>query len=256
MAASVTETRSRVAEALGFWLVTLLICAVAGLASYKFGRDWIGDRLGGNVKPTLTTQELANRVSSGAQGTEPSTPDKTLDATPQPPPEKAVVDIKPTQATVQDKQSLRVDGQTSGDKPSTASQATDTKDSANSDAPSTDDDSASKASGASARAPHSDRAAGVSKPRAHEPSVPSKPPATAGGDRFTVRAGSFADRGNADRLVAKLRAQGYQPFVSRVMRDGREYHRVNVASVADRNEALKLRGELRAEGYAADVSGE
>ena len=32
-------------EALGFWLIVLLICVIAGLLSYQAGRNWVGQRL-------------------------------------------------------------------------------------------------------------------------------------------------------------------------------------------------------------------
>jgi len=244
MAANATEGRSRVTEALGFWLVTLLICGIAGLASYKFGRDWIGDRLGGEVRPVLTTQELADRVGSGVQDETPTDTPRPA-ATAQPPPEKAVVDVTATAPTVDDRQRLRLEGNREGPPPrddsasSTDRTMTDTREPSAGESDSPPKPPASDAPG--------------ERPHPKAPSAAKSGTEEAAG-RYTVRAGSFAERANADRLVAKLRAQGYQPFVSRVVKDGREYHRVNVATVSGKDEALKLRNELRSGGYAADVS--
>jgi cell division protein FtsN len=247
MAANATEGRSRVTEALGFWLVTLLICGIAGLASYKFGRDWIGDRLGGEVKPILTTQELAHRVGAAAQDEPPT--DSPPSATPaEPPPQKAVVDITPVAPTVEDRQQLRLEGHRQG--------AASRDDSASAGKPdSTDTEKPGASGGDSASQPDVPDTA-AQQAHQKEPSAPATPAAEESAGRYTVRAGSFADRANADRLIAKLRAQGYQPFVSRVVKDGREYNRVNVATVAGKEDALKLRSELRSAGYAADISSE
>jgi cell division protein FtsN len=72
-----------------------------------------------------------------------------------------------------------------------------------------------------------------------------------------VRAGSFRDRKNAERVRDELRAQGYSPYLTTVVKDNEEYTRVNVGSYDDRDKALELRGELRGEGYGdAGVSTE
>jgi cell division protein FtsN len=274
MAANVTEGRSRVVEALGFWLVTLLICATAGLASYKFGRDWIGDRLGGDVKPVLTSQELATRVGSGqpdpakADATDTAAPaDEAPSALPAAePPSKPVVEVKPTTPSVEDRQQLRLDergeeGSTGGEPPEDREPAAD-EPGANSRAHAPDEraepDTPKPAE--TPKPPKEERRAGrprpepsirEEKPEPREPSVP-----TSSGARFVVRAGSFAERGNAERLAAKLRARGYQPYISRITKDGRPYLRVNVASYRARDEAVKLRDELRAGGHSADVASE
>jgi cell division septation protein DedD len=247
MAANVTEARNRVVEALGFWFVTLLICAIAGLASYKFGRDWIGDRIGGDVKPILTTQALVDRMGGGEAEPEPAA-NSPATGPAQPPPEKAVVEVTPTTPTTEDRQKLRVEGErgaADSGQPSSRRESSDEADTPRRSAEEERDPAPPRA-----RRPEA-------KPRESEPAVPTKPEVTPStGGEYTVRAGSYAERANADRMVAKLRAQGYQPFVTRIVKDGREYHRVNVATVPDRDEALKLRGELRSAGYDADVSGD
>jgi cell division septation protein DedD len=65
-----------------------------------------------------------------------------------------------------------------------------------------------------------------------------------------VRAGAFAKRANAESVAKELRAKGYSPYLTTVVRDNVEYTRVNVGSYDDRDDALKLRGELRGEGYS------
>ena len=38
-----TEQQRR--ETIGFWLIVLLICVIAGIVSYQAGRNWVGERL-------------------------------------------------------------------------------------------------------------------------------------------------------------------------------------------------------------------
>ena len=236
MAATASDRRSRVVEALGFWLITLLICAIAGFASYRFGREWIGDRLGSDVKSVMTKDDLADRINDDALTGDAEEDD--AEAIPDEPPEEAQVEVETVSLTGEDEAALedqedRPASERDDDEPDDDEEASAREDDDEADAPS------------EPRVPEDDD-------EADEPSVQIE---TGGGDgKFIVRAGSFGKRDNADALVQELRAKGYQPFTSTATVDGREYTRVNVATYGERDEALKLRGALRSEGYDADVS--
>jgi len=234
MAAAASDRRSRVVEALGFWLITLLICAIAGFASYRFGREWIGDRLGSDVKSVMTKEDLADHINDDALTGDAEEDD--AEAIPDEPPEEAQVEVETVSLTGEDEAAL----ENEQDRPASEGDADEPDDDEEASA-GEDDDEADATSEPS-----------VPDDDADEPRVPVE---TGGGDgKFIVRAGSFGKRDNADALVQELRAKGYQPFTSTATVDGREYTRVNVATYGERDEALKLRGALRSEGYDADIS--
>lgn len=81
--------------------------------------------------------------------------------------------------------------------------------------------------------------------------APAPTPATAGA-RFAVQIGSFANRTNAEGLVAKLREGGFPAFMSPTVR-GQKLYRVRVGPVADRAEAQLLATRLAAAGNAGAV---
>jgi cell division protein FtsN len=233
-AAQPSERRARYAEALLFWAITLVVCAGAGFGSYRYGRSWIGDRLGDDVKPVLTSDQLSSRVTPEAFERNASEPGS--DAAEEPPKE-AVVEVKASGLDEADK--AKLEAEKSGGK--TAVEPDESEDSAESDEASTEDDT--EPSGEADRP--------ESEPRRTERA------ASAESGRYVVRAGSFRDRKNAERVRDELRAQGYSPYLTTVVKDNEEYTRVNVGSYDDRDEALKLRGELRGEGYGdAGVSTE
>lgn len=254
MATTASERRSRVVEALGFWFITLVICAAAGLGSYRFGRQWIGDRLGGDVKSVLTSDELASRVNDGAfvgggAGEGADVPDE--------PPAKAVIEVEPRPVSAQDRQKLRFDKKRDAEKPANR----DTRPAEDEEqAEAEDEPEASREDAPAERrserppAPRPDRPA-VPQPERPPAREPERPEARGGGDHV-VRAGSFKQANNAERLVEELRSRGYQPFVTETVVDGVKYHRVNVARYNDRDKAFELRGELRADGYPAEISSE
>jgi cell division septation protein DedD len=241
MATTASERRSRVVEALGFWFITLVICAAAGLGSYRFGRQWIGDRLGGDVKSVLTSDELADRVSEKAfSGGEAGPETDVLDE----PPAKAVVEVESAGVSSEDRQKLRYEKKRDADEaPVTEREA--------------DKDEPKGEAGTEKEKPQPVADAEPASNRAERPAVPEPSRAAdRGGRENVVRAGSFSKSVNAERLVDELRSKGYQPFVTETVVDGVTYHRVNVARYDDRDKALELRGELRADGYPAEVSSE
>ena len=242
MATTAPERRSRVVEALGFWFITLVICAAAGLGSYRFGRNWIGDRLGGEVKSVLTSDELASRVNEEAFG---GSDEADASDVPDEPPEKAIVEVESTPVTTGDRQRLRL-GKERG-----------TRDSATDDSASDEGDDEATPADSGEEEAEPEPSTPEAKPET-EPATSSGAARTSeGGTReHVVRAGSFTKSGNADRLVDELRGKGYQPFVTETVVDGVTYHRVNVARYDEKEKALDLRGELRGEGYPAEISAE
>jgi cell division septation protein DedD len=243
MATTVPDRRSRVVEALGFWFITLVICAVAGLASYRFGRQWIGDRLGGDVKSVLTSDELADRV-----GPEAFADGDVEDAgkVPEEPPKEAIVEVQRTEVSTRDKQRLRLERQRSEEKG--AGDSKPSEDEKREEKPDTSDSDGAEADRAREEA---------AIPRAERKAAPEpQPTADRPAREHVVRAGSFTKSDNAQSLVKELRAKGYQPFVTETVVDGVTYRRVNVARYEERDGALELREELRADGYPAEVSSE
>ncbi len=242
MATTASERRSRVVEALGFWFITLVICAAAGLGSYRFGRQWIGDRLGGDVKSVLTSDELADRVSEealagGEAGQWADVPDE--------PPAKADVQVESAGVSLEDRQKLRHEKKRDADEGAGTENEAAEEQPADAAGP----EKREKPEAADDEESASDR---EERPAAPEPSRA----ADRGGREHVVRAGSFTKSANAERLVDELRSKGYQPFVTETVVDGVTYRRVNVARYGDRDRALELRGELRADGYPAEVSSE
>jgi len=75
------------------------------------------------------------------------------------------------------------------------------------------------------------------------PSIPELP------SRFHVQAGAFDDRGNAEALMARLRARGFAVTLV----EGPPY-RVWVGGYLDRSTAERLSGNLRAAGFEATLS--
>ncbi|OHD70796.1 MAG: hypothetical protein A2177_02110 [Spirochaetes bacterium RBG_13_68_11] len=73
------------------------------------------------------------------------------------------------------------------------------------------------------------------------------PPA---GKTFSVQAGSFQMRENADELVKDLSRAGFEPLVREASVQGRTLYRVFAATGLDRDSAARLLERLRAAGYA------
>ncbi len=261
MATTVSERRSRVVEALGFWFITLVICAAAGLGSYRFGRQWIGDRLGGDVKSVLTSEELASRVSDEAlSGGDPG---QGADV-PDEPPAKAVVEVAPTTVSVQDQQKLRFQNERerrdSGSRDS-GPERSDVEDEDEAEADVDKDRTERSSEGGRTERPVARPVAPPAarpdrQPEKQPAKQPEKQPEAVGESEHVVRAGSFTKADNAERLVEELRSKGYQPFVTETVVDGVRYRRVNVARYNDRDKAFDLRRELRADGYPAEISSE
>jgi len=226
-----SERRARYAEALLFWALTLVVCAGAGYGSYRYGRSWIGDRLGDDVKPVLTSEQLASRVTPEAF--ERTSPDEESDATEEPPKE---AEIEVHAASLDEADKAKLEAEKSGAK-----------------ATAEPDESA----GPEGSADTEDAEADSERPAEREqpPRTADKPRGGAdeeaeGSGRYVVRAGAFKDRANAERVRDELRRQGYSPYLTTVVKDNVEFTRVNVGSYPKKDEALRLRGELQSAGYS------
>lgn len=71
---------------------------------------------------------------------------------------------------------------------------------------------------------------------------------------YSVVAGSFTDPTNAEAEVSRLSAQGYKPYIVKVQREGKTFHRVCVGSFAEQREAARLRDKLTDAGTPASLA--
>jgi DedD protein len=78
------------------------------------------------------------------------------------------------------------------------------------------------------------------------------PPAAAAPGTLMVQLGSFASRGNAERLARQLRAQGFSVGVSQGS-SGRHLYRVRAGPVNDRAAATELAQQLRSAGHSGSI---
>jgi DedD protein len=81
-----------------------------------------------------------------------------------------------------------------------------------------------------------------------EAAVPSPAPPHGAAATWTVQLGTFGNRENAARLVATLKAHGFNASVSEATRSGHKLFRVRVGAERDRAAAQKLQARLRAAG--------
>lgn len=84
-------------EALGFWLVTLIICGIAGLVSYQVGKNWVGKRLANAVSNQHI--EIKPQVV-GADSTEEPGEDSEI------PPAEAQIEMEPRAPTEAERRDL------------------------------------------------------------------------------------------------------------------------------------------------------
>jgi cell division septation protein DedD len=78
-------------------------------------------------------------------------------------------------------------------------------------------------------------------------------PATTARGGFSVQVGAFGSEATARKLVNELQAAGFRPYISPLARPGKTLHRVRVGPVADRAEADKLAARLKARGLPVSV---
>ena len=100
------------------------------------------------------------------------------------------------------------------------------------------------------------------KPAVKVPTEPAKPAATT--DKvaaatesttgmWAVQLGSFSNQGNAERLAADLRKQGYAAFLSQLQTGSGELHRVRIGPQKDRDSAESVAAKLSSAGHKGQV---
>ena len=70
---------------------------------------------------------------------------------------------------------------------------------------------------------------------------------------WSVQLGSFANRGNADKLVGQLKAQGYGAYVAPQGSGRSQRYRVRIGPSTDRTGAEHLLARLKGQGHAASI---
>ncbi len=70
---------------------------------------------------------------------------------------------------------------------------------------------------------------------------------------YAVQLGSFSDQGNANRLAASLRDQGYAAFLSQLQTDSGALHRVRIGPQKDRVGAEAIAAQLVKTGHKGQV---
>jgi DedD protein len=65
-----------------------------------------------------------------------------------------------------------------------------------------------------------------------------------------VQLGSFASAQNANKLLRELTAQGYSAYIVESRSGGRMQHKVRIGPEADRGAAERILVKLRADGHS------
>jgi len=79
------------------------------------------------------------------------------------------------------------------------------------------------------------------------------PSPIAGADRYSVQVGSFKNKRNADKLVKKLAARGYESYVEIPVFSGDKFYRVRVGKFSSKEATSKTASRLESEGYRVKV---
>jgi DedD protein len=119
-------------------------------------------------------------------------------------------------------------------------------------------DSAAPASAPAASAAETPEAASAPAVESAAPSAPTRkldsPAAAPTSTRdWAVQLGSFANRGNAENLVHKLKAQGFQVYDSAIGAGQAQRFRVRVGPLSDRAAADRTLAKLKALGHSSSV---
>lgn len=70
---------------------------------------------------------------------------------------------------------------------------------------------------------------------------------------YSVQAGSFKSKRNADRLARKLAAHGYKSYVEISVSAGDKFYRVKVGKLVSKEEASRIASRLESDGYLAKI---
>jgi cell division septation protein DedD len=209
-------------EAMSFWLIVMVLATAAAAISFRVGRDWLGRKLSSvevsGGAPRIVAQTKVDPEEAARAEVEAKAPANAVVTTE----DRAPTD--PERQKIESDQALK--------EPQDGAQLNQSK--AKPDKSAGDDDTG---------------AASGDKGSTKSASAPAKK------GKYVVTAGSYADEANASRVLAKLAAKGYSPYMETVHRGGKTLHRVNVAEVRDRDRAEEMRDELAGSGIAAGISG-
>ena len=73
------------------------------------------------------------------------------------------------------------------------------------------------------------------------------------GGYFSIQAGYFKDRANAERLSRKLSGKNYDTFVEKAIDAGQAYYRVKAGRYGSKDEAKKAAAALKKLGYSTKI---
>ena len=85
------------------------------------------------------------------------------------------------------------------------------------------------------------------------PANPSNPAAAAAKGGWSVQVGAFGSSATASKLVADLKGDGYNAYLSPISKGGKTLHRVRVGPEAARPDADRLAAKLKGRGLPATV---
>lgn len=86
-----------------------------------------------------------------------------------------------------------------------------------------------------------------------KPPETSTQPATSTSGMWAVQMGSFSNKGNAEKLAADLRKQGYAAFLSQLKTSSGQLHRVRIGPQKDRDSAEAMAARLLKVGHKGQV---
>ena len=216
---------------LGFWALTLTVALVLGAGAFAVGKYLVGGML------------KHSEVDQGAPRIVVQNPDDSqTESTPNagPPPREAVVKMAQREPTEAEKQEVELAHPQDGAQLNQQEHSADSPD-------------ASTGSDSKPLGDHPATAAGTDQGDGASPKQ-AKPAAGARPGAYSVVTGSFADPANADKEVSRLVAQGYKPYVTKVKREGKTFHRVCVGAFGDQDKAVRLRDRLVGDGTQAAVT--
>ncbi|NPV45401.1 MAG: SPOR domain-containing protein [Armatimonadetes bacterium] len=225
-----SRRRAAPRDILVFWITVACLAVALGAAGFAVGKYLIGGMVGGSEVDTGAPEIVVQSPDDHPTGT----------AAPiGPPPAEAVVKV--TERAPSEAERIELETQLPQD---AAQLSADTGDVNPPDTSLGPDDKP---------LPPAQASEGEEKVASKSDETGGKRGATQKG-AYSVVAGSFADPTNAEREVSRLTAQGYKPYVVKVKREGKTFHRVLVGSFADQREATRLRDRLIGEGTPASLA--
>jgi cell division protein FtsN len=215
MASGSDSLGARLLESLKFWTVVAVLCAIVGIGTYFFGRDYVGEHLH-EMEVEQRTPEIQPQTTSPSLAAD--------DDTSANPPVEPVVLVREREPTSrEERRALRE----LEEAPEAGEAHESEEEGGGEDAADNDEGTEQAASGEQAE--------------------------ESGGSGYVVIAGSFADEANAERRVQDLAERGYQPFITTQERDGVTYRRVTVGVFGSREDAENVQEKLNSQGFEAAV---